>query len=197
MGNRIQVYRSLSDINHLLDDELASGESSLPRNEIGASSTQTSQVLRLTFFKPRKSEAITSVRLSTTGTAAGATPTLIRIGIWEADVDNSSATFTLVASTPNDTSLLAATNTRYTKALSSTWNKRAGIRCAAGLLVVTAAAAPTVAGSVRVGSGDEYLEWPPNGGSITGQADLPNTFTMASLVAGSSSVSRPYVAFIP
>lgn len=170
---------------------VTSGEETFPRMMASfTTGTLGNQLLRLSFFTARETETITSIRVDTTGTAAGATPTLIRFGIYS--VDSSSGDITLVASTPNDTTLLAATNTRYTKALSASFNKVAGTRYAVGGLVVTAAAAPTV--SMCAVPVPEAGEAPRVTASVSGQADLP-----ASVAAGSLTnvTNSPYFQLVP
>jgi hypothetical protein len=159
---------------------LASGEATMPRWAATASTTMSTGALRLTFFTATKTETVNNVRIVTTGTAAGATPSLIRVGLYSVD---SSGNLTLVASTANDTTLLAATNTQYGKALSAGYAKVAGQRYALGLLVVTAAAAPTVLGNTMAGSGSEFGSGalPRLTGFISAQSDLPATITGASI----------------
>ena len=124
------------------------------------------------------------------GTAAGATPTLIRVGLYEIAADGDG---TLVAATANDTSLLAVANTAYEKALSAPYTLRRGQRYAAGLLVVTGATAPTIAGGASFSVATEGAEEPRMNGSIGSQTDLP-----ASFAGGDVGVSgaRHYIAFV-
>jgi hypothetical protein len=178
---------------YLATQQLESGEETVPRHFGGATSTtMTSQTLRLAYFTARKSELISNVRIFSAGTAAGATPSLIRVGIWTADLDG--ALLALVGSTASDTALLAGTFTAYTKALSASFTKVAGQRYAAGLLVVTAAAAPTIPTLGANIAGTEAKIRPVISGQVTAQADLPST-----LVAGSVgySMNSPYLVLVP
>ena len=169
------------------------GESNFPRFTLTSSVTMTSQLLRVSFFRATKDEVITQVRTSTTGTAAGATPTICRFGIY--DVDSAGTTYTLIASTTNDTSLFAGTNTRYTKSLTASFNKEAGKVYGCAILVVTAATAPTIAAPAAfVGSANEAVEKPILYASLAAQADLPASLTAAGL---STATSAPYVALVP
>ena len=171
----------------------AGGESNFPRFAITSSVTMTSHLLRIRFLRATKDETIATLRTSTTGTAAGATPSLVRWGIYEADA--AGTTFTLVASTANDTALFSGTNTRYSKALSATWNKQSGKIYGCALLVVTAAAAPTIASPAAfVGSANETLELPITYASLAAQADLPASLTSAGL---SNATGAPYCAMVP
>jgi hypothetical protein len=181
------------DAEILAADLLTSGEQTIPRNELnGGTPTMTSQQLRLSYFTARKTETITQVKLWTAGTAAGATPSLVRVGIWTTDATG--ALLSLVASTTNDTALLATLNTEYTKALTASFTKKVGQRYAVGVLVVTAAAAPTVVGSTMGGQNSIMSYSPVRGAGAGSQADLPS-----SLVAGSiaGSINRPYVVLLP
>ena len=171
-------------------DALTSGESTLSRRAIMSGATLTSGIVRLTYFTARKTETINSVRVGTYTTAAGATPTLCRIGIYSVD---GSGNLTLVASTANDTALFAAAATTYTKALSSAWSKVAGTRYAVGVLVVTGATAPTVQGQA-VGLGDELAQAPRLCGGRSGQSDLPSSITAGNV---DGTTHQCYVAMVP
>lgn len=155
------------------------GREILPRWLIDSSSglSMTSQVLRLTFFTATASETIGSLSVMTGTTAAGATPTLVRMGLYTV-ADNGD--ISLAASTANDTALLAAQSTVYTKAVSVNYAVTAGLRYAFGLLVVTAAAAPTVMGKATQNSAMSALA-PRLGSGISGQADLPASVTNANI----------------
>lgn len=176
-----------------LQDLLTTGEETYHRGFVGTTqTTMTSQLLRLTYFTARKTESISQVRVMNGATAAGATPSLIRIGIWTAD--NAGALLSQVAATPNDTALLSVTFTDYTKALSAAFAKQAGQRYAVGLLVVTAAAAPQVCGGLLNMSTAESGQSPRLSGTIGSSADLPAT-AAAGGVANNNN--RVYFALLP
>lgn len=167
----------------------SAGEMSMPLGAVSNAGCATSnQVLRLIFFEAQVTETINNLTVYTGGTAAGATPTLIRMGVWS--VNGSDDLTALLASTANDTSLLASTNTGYTKALSSSWSKVAGTRYAIGLLVVTGATAPQMTGQSVSASGllSGGGNLPRVTAALTGQSDLPSTASAGSYVA---SASRP------
>lgn len=177
---------------YLQTQALTTGEETVPRHLVGSSTSSLStQSLRLAFFTARKSETITQVRAVVSGTAAGATPSLVRFGLWIVD---SSGNGTLVASTANDTSLFASTNTAYTKALSSSYTKVAGQRYAAGWLCVTATTAPQIFGASPT-LGTETAVAPRTSGTWGGQSDLPASFTDANL--GTASAQTPYTVLLP
>ena len=171
-------------------DALTSGESTLSRRAIMNGATLTSGIVRLTYFTARKTETINSVRVGTYTTAAGATPTLCRIGIYSVD---GSGNLTLVASTANDTALFAAASTTYTKALSSAWSKVAGTRYAVGVLVVTGATAPTIQGQI-LSIADELAQAPRLCGGRSGQSDLPSSITAGNV---DGTTHQCYVAMVP
>src|SRR5690348_10707358 len=89
-------------------------ETILPYAATG-SMTLTSQRISFCYFQAAITKQITSLVISSSSTAAGATPTLVRFGLWTVAANGD---LTLVASTANDTTLLASTFTAYTKALS-------------------------------------------------------------------------------
>ncbi|XTP37072.1 hypothetical protein ACORG1_13020 [Mycobacterium sp. TJFP1] len=172
-------------------DSLTTGEATMSRNYVSSTACSTgNEMLRLTYFTARKTETINSVRVPTGGTAAAATPTLCRIGIYSVD---GSGNLTLVASTANDTALFAASNTAYTKTLSSPFSKVAGTRYAVGVLVVTGGTAPTLTGqsALHTGEGDQA---PKLFSTVLSQTDLP-----ASVSAGSIGATghRHYVVLAP
>lgn len=155
-------------------DLLTIGQETIPRLivDFGTGQNAASGSLRGTKFMARKAESVTQVRVRTVG-AAGATPTLCRIGIYTVDAAN---LHTLVASTPNDTTLFAAANTAYTKALSAPLTTVIGTWYVVCILVVTGATMPTFAG--RPASAEyDVTSGPRLVSRIDSQADLPATFT--------------------
>lgn len=174
---------------------LTAGESTLPRLLSGGQLGPASGSLRLTYFTPSKSEAITQVRVPVSViTASGTAPTLIRFGIWQENP--TTGDLTLVASTANDTTLLTSTATPSTKALQATWNKVKGQRYAWAPLVVTTGTAPNYAGlnlnAIAVSA--ESSIGPRAAAQLAGQSDLPSTITAASL-GGSGQML--YAALLP
>lgn len=178
------------DIRAAQDVAPSAGEMSMPLGAVSNAGCATSnQVLRLVFFEAQRTETINNLTVLTGSTAAGATPTLVRLGVWS--VNGSDDLTALLASTANDTSLLAGTNTTYTKALSSSWSKVAGTRYALGLLVVTGATAPQMTGQSVAATGlftGGVAGLPRVTAALTGQTDLPST---ASVGSYTTSASRP------
>lgn len=175
-----------------LSDLHTSGESTLFRRMVTSQSVATtSQTLRLTYFTARKTESIGNVRIISGSTAAGATPSLIRVGIYTVD---GSGNLTLVASTANDTSLLASGTTEYPKALQASFTKTRGQRYAVGVLVVTAATAPTLTGGGNLIPSAAAGRAPRLGGSVTGQSDLPSSVSAGSI---NDNAHQAYVELTP
>lgn len=171
---------------------LAAGECTIDRRHLYsvAVGVGASQSLRLTYFTAEVTETVTQVRIRTGGTAAGATPTLCRVGIYSvAD----SGDLTLVGAIANDTTLFATGGTPYTRSLTATFTKYAGQRYAVGVLVVTAAALPTFLGQNALPSVEATVA-PREGGSVSGQADLPSTVAVGSL---SDNGSLIYTVVLP
>lgn len=166
---------------------LAAGETtySRERRHIFTGPALTSGALCLSFFTAHRTEEIASVKTWTGGTAAAATPTLCRIGVYS---EAPGGALTLVASTPNDTALWAAAYTEYEKDLSVPWAKVRGQRYAIGLLCISGAAVPTLCADDDVyvyegvfGVGSIYTASPRIVGSFTGQTDLPASIAAVSL----------------
>lgn len=121
---------------------IASGIETMPRTSGLLTAGWVSQRIQFSFFTATQAVLLTNAIACSGGTAAAATPSLIRIGLYTV----SGTTLTLVASTPNDTSLFAAANTAYTKALSATYTTVPEQRYAAGLLIISAATMPSIFG---------------------------------------------------
>jgi len=86
-----------------------------PRFNLSQSNTPTSKDLYHTRIIPHRDFTVSNISFVSTSRAA-ATVTLIRFGIYT----RSGTTFTLVARTASDTTIFAATNTKYTRALDTT-----------------------------------------------------------------------------
>ena len=163
---------------------LDTGESVFDRSYNTTGVASTTQVLTLMGFRALKTEAITRVQVYTGGTAAGATPTLCRIAVYQRQTANA---WGLVVSHANDTTLFAAANTTYTKTFTTTFNKVAGADYAVGILIVSAAAFPTfIAPHASASTGfttDALTAQPLVFGKVTAQADLATSYTSANVVA--------------
>jgi len=158
---------------------LTVGQETVPRFSVAAATgSMVSQSLRLTFFTARTSETVTQVRQWTGTTAAGATPSLCRLGLYSVAANGDIA---LVASTPNDTTLFAAANTAYTKSFSASYALATGLRYALGILVVSAAAMPSFYSAAAALSATELATAPRLAAAVAAQADLPASVVAASL----------------
>lgn len=155
----------------------------LSRNALSGSAGNSigiaTQQIKLTYFTAGRTELITQVRMYIGSTAAGATPTHTRIGVWTAD--DAGALTSQVAATADDTSLLTgSTSSRRTKVFGSSWTKTRGVRYAVGVWIVTSAATPTFGGSfidVTQESGDSQRVF----GSVASQSSLPSTVVAGSV----------------
>lgn len=150
---------------------VTSGQETMPRLAVQAAPvTLSSGGMRLAFFTSRKTEAVARIRVNASG-AAAATPTLVRYGLYAVA---SSGVLTLIGSTPNDTSLLAAAGTTYSKALSAPAQLVAGQRYAVAVLVVSTATMPSLFGVANVGGiSTESAQDPMVCGVVASQSDLP------------------------
>jgi hypothetical protein len=164
---------------------LTTGQETMSREIASATNAAISTgTLRLTHFTGRKTETSTQVRVATGGTAAAATPTLCRIGLYTVATDGA---ITLVASIANDTTLFAAASTPYVRSWSSSYGMLFGQRYALGVLVVSGAATPTFIGQT-VGSATECLVAPALSAQVTGQSDLPSSVATGSVVGSGTRI---------
>lgn len=163
------------------------GESIFDPQIMNTGVAATTQQLRLGGFTARSTKVCTQIKVVTSTTAAGPTPTKCRFGVYERD--RVTDVYTQVAATPDDTTLFAATTTTYPKNFSAPFQKKAGFDYLVGMLIVSAAAFPTfVAPNAIVNTAyatDFLLPAPIRGGVIAAQADLPASFAAATVtVAG-------------
>lgn len=170
----------------------AVGIESMPRAMTTSGQNLNNGQLRFSHFTPTTSLTATSVVTETSSIAAGATPTLCRIGLWEVAENGD---LTLVASTANNTALWSAPNTKYDTPLVLPVDIIAGRRYALGVLCVTAASAPQIVGWSAVYGNDLFLA-PTLTSQVAGggQTDLPASIPFASTAA---SFSRHYAVFLP
>lgn len=170
---------SLSDAGHSIPGRAET----IPRVAAQASITLTSGTMLLGYLTPGMDIASASSLIVYSGTAASATMTLGRLGLYSVDA---SGNLTLVQGSASDTSLLAAANTEYVKAITGTVVAR-GVRLAVGILAVG-----TTAGSVRGASGIAALTSSVvrMAAAVTGQSDLPASVAVGSLT---SSGNVPYL----
>lgn len=154
--------------------------------------TMTSGVLRLAYFTSAMAVTVAKCVTSTGGTAAGATPTLCRVGLYTVA---SNGDLTLVASMANDTSMWAGSNTEYEKSLSASYTVAAGQRYAAAALCVTATTPPNLFGAVPShGSSSVFARAPRLCGFLNSQTDLPASISSGSVTNSTTSLWVGFVA---
>lgn len=154
--------------------------------------TPSSQQMRFVYFQARRNEPIARVRIAVGSPGAAATPSLIRFGVYS---EAANGDLTLAASTPTDTTLLAAAVTEYSKAFSVALSLVAGAWYAFAPLVVSATTMPQIAGhsgaaAALAGTGGRHRL----GAVLASQADLPATVTAGSL---GISGQLPYAVLTP
>lgn len=167
-------------------NELTDAVSLFPRSLAGLSNVAglANQVLNLAFFTPIRPITTTQLYL-VGGTAAGATPSLVRAGLWIINSANTDAN--IVADIPNDPAIFASANTAWLRSWTTPYRFIPGQRYACGLLCVTDFTAPTVGGQLflsglgvfanRIGNGPG----PRLSGLLPAQTDLPASFSLSSL----------------
>lgn len=160
---------------------LSPAQETMPREYVDQNNVAgLSGLMELTYFTAYRSQTVNSLRSYTGGTAAAATPTLCRMGLYSVAGNGD---LTLIASTPNDTTVWAAANTAYTRAVSAPVSVTKGTRYAFARLVVTAATPPSWAAmglALALNSVAPRLQ-----GQLSGQTDLPASVTAASVNTGS------------
>ena len=152
---------------------------------LATQNTTASGRLWLTYFTAYRSLTVTTAAMCSAGTPAGPTPTLVRYGLWTVNPADSSLT-ALVASTANDTSLFSVGGTFYPVALSSSFTFVPGQRYAAGVLIVSPAAMPTLQGASGVAG--LFARAPRVAAFVGSLADLPATVAAGSLTDTGSAM---------
>lgn len=161
---------------------LDTGEETIPRQIANANNVAigSSGDVRLTYWRARKTESITQVAAVSGSTAAGATPTLAKMGFYSVAANGD---LTLEAACASDTALFAATGTRYARNLTSTFNKVAGNVYAFGVIVVSGATIPTLQGlssGMQLTSAERAAK-PRSSARRAGQTDLPSSILDSAL----------------
>ena len=165
-----------------------SGQFTAPAELAAANYTMTSQQMAVTLWRPEVTQLVSNIQVYVTSTAAGATPTVIRFGIYTI----SGTTATQYIATPNDTTLLAATFALSGRAVTTPAVVTRGTDYFLTALVVTGAAVPLLACRVNGAAATAAAQDSANGsglrsGVITGQADLPASFTTTNITTGVAS----------
>lgn len=162
--------------------DIITGEQSISRYDATADFiAPASGACTFMYFTAGSNRQVTKATM-VCGSTARSTPTLIRIGLYTVAANGD---MTLVASTPNDTALLASSYTPYEKALSVAYTFVPGQRYAAALLEVA-----TTPGNVY-----GCPSFVSNAGispricaTKTGLSDLPASQTDATLTANNEKM---------
>ena len=158
----------------------------------GNGCTMSTQQLNLTVFQAEQTMLVSNITVQNGNTAAGATPSLIRVGLYSV----SGTTATQLCVCTSDTSKLAAAYTAYTFPMTAPAVVTRGTTYFAAALVVTAAAAPTLlarpAAAVGNATYDSLFGSGYRSGAIAGQADLPATFTTTNIAGPTQTYPVPW-----
>lgn len=195
LETRLAAYAELSVSG--ASDKLAGGAETIARKNVFTQGVQLgSGQVRIAYFTA-PSAATPAKFISASGTtAAGATPTLCRMGLYTID---GSGNLTLVARTASDTSLWANTAAEYERAFDtasgfpSSYALSPGTRYACGLICVTSFTAPTCMGVSTLPSATTSRN-PAISKVLGSQTDLPLSISAGSL---SNSGQVPYVGMVP
>jgi hypothetical protein len=171
----------------LTGDLLAAGEY-VPRRDLwGATApTLTAGTIHLTYFTARLTETVSTLTTRTGSTAAAATPTLCKVGVYSVAANGD---LTLVGVSANDTAMWATGNTAYASALVASFLKVAGQRYATAALCVTGAATPTLLGQgilSSVSTNAVMLDAPTLIGRFPAQTDMVTPIAVASVAGGNN-----------
>ncbi len=150
----------------------------------GSAPTMTSQLLHVVFWRQPTTKSVNRIATYTRATAAAATPSVCRMGLFGITYDMAAETFTasrLAMTNNRNTTLWAGTFTQYEEEFSAseTVSLTGGQIYGAAALCVTGGAAPALYGSAGAQGGPASTH-PFPGVIITGQADIPASFTQAT-----------------
>lgn len=151
----------------------------------------TTQVLRLSFFDCVKTMTVTQIRSWSGAQAAGATPTICKMALFDVAASDGALSGGLV--TTNDTAMWNSLNGVFTKNLPSSKTLVAGNRYCCGALCVTAAAVPQIIGrgpTFYLGFPD-HLTVPHSHGVVTAQTDIATSYAAASIAAATGGDQVP------
>lgn len=185
---------------------LDNGESTLPRAGLGSGVALVSGNLYLSYFTALKTQIVNNVNLYT-GVSVASGTTLCQVSVY--NIDQSRAVpgtvypgwfyalpgdLHMIANTANDTSFLVAANTKFTKALNTSWYKERGMRYALGVLWI-GTAGPSLIGQGTLNSvltGQILSEEPMVSHVVTGQTQLTVKlpFTTRAVYANSGNTTN-------
>lgn len=150
--------------------------------------SNNTQVAVFAYFRAKQTITIANLQAVTGSTAAAATPTTVKLGVYS--VDESTGDLTRLGVTANDTALFATTYTEYTKALGASVALTEGQLYAYAVLQVSSGAVATLVGKGPAGFANQHFRQPRLSGLITGQTDLLSSY-LGSAVNAKSGV--PYL----
>jgi hypothetical protein len=132
---------------------------------------------RFTYFTAYRNLTVSNVTLYTT--TAGSGLTMSRVGLYT--VDAATGDVTLVASTANDATFLATSQTVFTRSLNVSYSLVAGTQYSVGVLCV-GAGAPGLAAASNVSSlYSLFAALPRLAGYAATQTDLPSSFAASGM----------------
>lgn len=172
-----------------IDGNAISGVESFPRWACGTFTVGlgASGTARFVYWTQAMTRTISTLVTASGGTAAAATPTLCRIGLYAVAPNGD---LTLVARCASDTAMYAGTQTEYARALATaggypaSYTLLAGQRYAGAVLVTSGTTMPTLTGTAGLTA--LISRAPKIAAAKTGETDLAASYTDASLVSSGS-----------
>lgn len=172
-----------------IDGNAIAGVESFPRWACGTFTVGlgSSGTVRFVYWTQAVNRTISNLVTASGGTAAAATPTLCRMGLYTVAANG---VLTLVARSASDTGMYASTQQEYPKALDTaggypaSYTLVAGQRYAGAVLVVSGATMPTLTGCAGLTA--ILSRTPKIAAAKTGETDLAASYTDASLVSSGS-----------
>jgi hypothetical protein len=166
---------------------LSTGQETVPRWAVTGTTSMSTGVLRMGVFTARDTLSVSNIRMVTGGaTVTNGTPTLVKFGLYSVASDGSA---TLLAATASDTTIFGATNSVYTRALTSSQVITAGQTYGIAALVVTAATTPpTVPASTTTLPTSEVSQTPVGARTVSGQSDLAASYAAGVLTPSTATI---------
>lgn len=165
---------------------LATGQETVHRQLVtNATTAMTSGLVRLARFTARDTRNVSALRIAGGTTAAAATPTLVKFGLYQV---NDNGSLTLLAATANDTAVFAAASQSWSRNLTAPQGIVRGREYAIGAIVVTAATAPTICANAPVLSTSEMTQSPGFAWTVASQTDLPASIAAGSLTGSTATM---------
>jgi hypothetical protein len=173
--------------------ECAVGEHSLPRLNIGStSSSLSSGLIYLTMWTAMKTEFVTQMSFQTGSQAASATPTFCGMAVYQCSDFSGTPNFSLLGATANDTTMYTSTFTEYIRSFTNGgfW-KYQGQRYAVASLIVSGVTLPNFIG--YNGTSFSNNRGPRLNAALNGQSSFPANIASGS-IQGVSQLFSGYVS---